>query len=474
MSQASAPRSAGQMIGDYFRDFGVLRETRAEFWGIQIVNILDCTFYFALMPIATLFLSTDLGMSDKNAGYVYAAFTSAITILLTFSGMITDWLGIRRSLRISMISMMFLRAAALFVGLAPSIPHRGLIVTALLVLMAPFMAGIQTIFQSAIQRYTTKRSRSAGFNLWYLCMNIGAAIGAGSIDVIRLKLRVSNAHVFTMGVVLAALCWFVTEVLIRREDQLKGADEVDEPANEQLVRKKPLQIAKDVIREPAFFRLVVLISLVLGVRAVYAYMNLLMPKYWERTIGPDATIGILNMINPVGIFVGLVLFIPLANKFRVFSMLIYGSMISALALVPMSVPWECYGTTIAKAHYAMALVCMVLLTIGEVLWSPKLNEYTAAIAPKGQEGTYLGLSMLPWFAAKTLVSAFSGHLLERWSPETVTVDGAAMPLQQALVENRLPYWQTPSAMWLWLGLYAFVGCLIALFLRRWLTKGAKV
>ncbi len=474
MSNPTRSRSAGTMIGDYFRDFGVLRETRAEYWGIQIVNLLDCTFYFAMLTIASLFLSQDLGMSDKDAGYTIAVFTSATTILLTFSGMATDWLGIRKSLRLSMGSMLVLRAGVLAVGLMPGLPHRGLIAAVLLVLMAPFMAAIQTVFQSATQRYTTKRSRSAGFNLWYLFMNIGAAAGGASIDIVRLQLKVANVHIFTMGVVLAALCWIVAELMVRREDQLHGTDEDQTAAQEQPVRKRPLQIAKDVIREPAFFRLIVLIALVLGVRAVYAYLYLLMPKYWERTIGPDAAIGVLNMINPIGIVVGLILFIPLANKFRVFNMLVYGSMISALALFPMALPWQWYGVGIAKAHYVMAILCMVLVTIGEVLWSPKLNEYTAAIAPKGQEGTYLGLSMLPWFAAKTCVSALSGHLLARWSPATVTVDGAAMPLQQALVEDRLPYWQTPSAMWLWLGLYAFVGCLIALFLRTWLTKGAKV
>ncbi|MBP1610676.1 MAG: hypothetical protein H6Q04_2911, partial [Acidobacteria bacterium] len=44
------------MIVGYFRDFGVLRETGKEYWGIQIINFLDCTFYFAMLTIATLFL----------------------------------------------------------------------------------------------------------------------------------------------------------------------------------------------------------------------------------------------------------------------------------------------------------------------------------------------------------------------------------------------------------------------------------
>lgn len=466
-------KSAGEMMIQYFRDFGVLKETRKEYWGVQIVNFLDCTFYFAMLTIASLFLSHDLGMTDTAAGRTIAVFTSATTILLTVSGMVADWLGIRVGLRVSMWAMLILRGAMVAIGLMPGLPYRGVLAGAVFLLMAPFMAGVQTIFQAATQRYTTKKSRSAGFNLWYLFMNIGAAAGGYSIDVVRLTLKIPNVHIFTMGVVTAALCLVAGEALIRSEEQLRGPDEEPEKEEEKPKKKKPLEILRDVVREPALRRLLVLIALILGVRAVYTYIYLLMPKYWERTIGPDAAIGVLNTINPIGIVIGLVLFIPLANKFKVFDMLVFGAMFSAASLFPMAVPWQLYGVDIAKAHYIMAILCMIIVTIGEVLWSPKLYEYTAAIAPKGQEGTYLGLSMIPWFLAKTLVSWFSGNLLSQWSPATVKVDGADVPLQQAMIAGKVDYWHSPAAMWLWLGLFALVGCILALMLRGWLTQGAR-
>jgi hypothetical protein len=64
-------------------------------------------------------------------------------------------------------------------------------------------------------------------------------------------------------------------------------------------------------------------------------------------------------------------------------------------------------------------------------------------------------------------------MLERWSPETVVVGGVTMPLQQAMIADKLPYWQTPAAMWLVLGVYAMAGCIIAVMIRRWLTKGVR-
>ena len=305
--QPIATRSSRQMIVAYFKDFGVLRETGTEYWGIQIVNFLDCTFYFAMLTIASVFLSEDLGLNDKQAGYSITLFTSATSLMLFVSGLCTDWLGIKKSLNLSMAAMLILRLAVVVVGLVPSLPHRGLLVSGLFLLMAPFMAAIQTVFQSSCQRFTTKRSRSAGFNLWYLFMNIGAAAAGFSIDIVRKLLHLPNVHIFTMGVVTALLCLVVGMTLVKREDQLVGPEEPPEtkPDEAKVRHKPPWQAIREVIREPTLWRLLVLVALILGVRAVYAYMYLLMPKYWLRTIGEGAAFGTLNAINPIGIVIGL-------------------------------------------------------------------------------------------------------------------------------------------------------------------------
>lgn len=429
MSESTAAKSGDNFIVAYFKDFGVLKETRSEYWGIQIINFLDCTIYFALIAIAAVFLSDDLGLTDAQAGYSITIFTTATTLCLFFSGMVTDWLGIRKSIYIAMISMLLLRLGLAVIGMVPTIPSRGIIATVLLFLMAPFMAMLQTVFQAANRRFTTNRSRSAGFNLWYLFMNLGAMAGGLLIDFVRKILNIHNAYIFVSGVILAGLCIVIAMLMVRREDQLLSPEEAKKKADEdaangelggaKVEKKTPFQIAREVLRESAFWKLLVLIALLLGVRAVFTYMYLLMPKYWIRTIGPDVAMGTLQAVNPFLIVIGLILFIPLANKFNIFKMLVYGSMISAVSLFPLAMSWKVFSADIATAHYIMALVFLVMLTLGEIIWSPKLSEYTAAIAPPGQEGTYLGLTMVPWFLAKTVVSLLSGHMLEKWCPETV-------------------------------------------------------
>jgi dipeptide/tripeptide permease len=388
--------------------------------------------------------------------------------------MTTDWLGVRRSLNFTLGGQLVLRLAMVWVGLNPSLPHRGLIAGVILFLMAPFIAGLQTVFQSGTNRYTTRRSRGAGFNLWYLFMNIGAAAAGFSIDIVRKLLHIADVHIFTLGAIMAVLSIIVAKTMVRSEEQLVDASEPveEQEKDRKVVRKNPFRDWREMAGQPQLWRLLVLVALIVGVRAVYVYVYILMPKYWIRTIGPDAAFGTLNAINPVGIVIGIILFIPFANRFPVFKMLVYGAMVSSLALFPFAVPWTLYGLPIGQTHYLMAILSMILLTIGEVVWSPKLYEYTAAIAPKGQEGTYLGISLLPWFLAKTLVSALSGHLLERWSPEKVVINGVPVPLQQAMVAHQLDYWHRPEAMWLILGGYALASCLVASLLEKWLTQGA--
>lgn len=69
-------------------------------------------------------------------------------------------------------------------------------------------------------------------------------------------------------------------------------------------------------------------------------------------------------------------------------------------------------------YYVAIVLFVVLLSVGEAFFSPRLYEYAAAIAPKGQEASYMSMSLLPFFLAKLFVGMFSGILLEAYCPET--------------------------------------------------------
>lgn len=460
MSQSEKSEKKGGLLASYLRDFGVLKETRSEYWGIQGINFLDMAVFFAMATISVIMLSEDMGFSDETAGYVYTVYSVGTTIfLITFAGVLTDWLGIRRSLFLALGGETVSRGMILTAAMMPSLPFRRMLVWAGFILMGPFVAMMQTCYQAANKRFTTKRSRGAGFNLWYVFMNIGATIGGLMIDLIRKVLKWHNAHVFSFGVIAGVACMGLTATFVRREEQLYGDDEEPEPApNKKTIGRKPWSMLYDVISTSAFWRFMVLATAVVGVRAVFLYLHLLLPKYWLRIIGEDAAIGTLSAINPILVVAGLILLIPILNRFNVYNMLVYGAMVSAASLFVLAYP------ALGSANYIVSIIFLLVLTVGEVVWSPRLQEYTAAIAPKGQEGTYLGLSMAPYFFAKIAVSSLSGHMLAKWVPTDI-----ASKMRDGVVG----FWDSPGGLWVILGIAAFAGPIIALLFRGWFTRGAS-
>ena len=376
---------------------------------------------------------------------------------------------------------------------------RSILTIVLLASMAPFMAMIITVFQAGNRRFTTKRSRGAGFNLWYLFMNVGAAGGGLLIDIIYINMDLPRFHVFTFGVGTGILCLLATFFLIKNTDQLRSpeeeeaADEAEEPAGETnedgeikeieptlgesegeakaKPEKKsmgPWEIIVAVVSEPIFWRFTVLISLLLGVRAVFLYLGLLFPKFWYRVIGEDAQVGLMQAFNPVLVIIGLIVVIPILQKFNVYKMLVFGAFITSISMFIPAIP-PMGGMDIVTWTYITTLVFLLVLTVGELIWSPRLSEYTAAIAPEGQEGTYLGLSMVPYFAAKLVVSALSGNMLMRWCPDSAPGEPNVGEQIQA---GELAFWDTPYVMWVILGGAAIIGTIFAILGKGWFTKGA--
>ena len=450
--------SALDLIRRYVLDFGVLRDNPRAFWVLQAVNVLESVAFFSFMGVATVLLSETLGWDDVATGWIYGAFTMLVTISLFVTGFVTDALGIRRTAIVALALLLVSRGGIALAALWPGLPGRAWIVIPLLLVGSPGLAMVQTLYQAANRRFSSDRSRGASFNVWYLLMNLGG-IGAGwLIDGVHRSYGLGWGWVIAAG---GAITLVTLGVCLAAVHEPGPPPQAGPPA-----RSAPLsgRVASVVVL-PVFWRFMALMVVVLGVRAVWAYMYLLMPKYWLRVIGPDVQMGLLQTINPWIVLIGVVLMVPLANRFRVFWQLVVGAAVSALSLAVLVLPWAWFGADPASGYFRMAVIMAVVMSIGELLWSPKLSEFTAAIAPPGQEGAFYGLGMMPWFVAKLVVSGLSGHMLVRWCPEGIG---------ERIAAGGLPFWQSPEAMWLVLFGWALAGPVLATLLSRWITQGADL
>ncbi|MFA5831013.1 MAG: MFS transporter [Candidatus Paceibacterota bacterium] len=512
--------------------------------GLQTINVIDATFEFAFGIIITIFLSKTIGFTDQEAGYAITVVGVISSITFFFIGPFVDWLGIRKAIFSGLVAMLIFRMGLVYCAFTPDIPYRGVMTLVMIFLSGVPAAMLGTVYQIGNRRYTTQKSQAAGFNIWYIAMNIGAIASGLLVDFIHKTLSLPFEWVLVFGIGTTIITIFVALITVTTNEQLRGKDEAPLPPkpkkvkrdlsipnftmelfrdalksglgvlkfgvifstlivflvgtmlnnyidagiacvtvflvgylgcfiNTMFSRTKSYVYAKSVVVAPAFLRMLAALTLLVGVRAAFLYTGLLMPKYWYRVIGEGAQVGWLNTINPVIIVLGVLLLVPIINKYDTYKMLAWGALLAAMCFVPLAVPWYYVSDNIVVAYYAMAIVSMIFLSFGEMMWSPRLSHYIVSVAPSGQEGTYSAFASLPWFVAKTLAGGLSGVMLAKWCPEFIVQNGVNVPIQKVLITQTLPYWQTPEALWLILGIIAIIGPIIMLFLKDWFTVGMK-
>jgi dipeptide/tripeptide permease len=181
----------------------------------------------------------------------------------------------------------------------------------------------------------------------------------------------------------------------------------------------------------------------------------------------DVPIGKLNSINPFIICFGVILSTPIVARFKLFNVMFFGITVSAMSMFFLVIPptWLCelFGWTLRQGYAVIIIVQIVVFSIGEVIWSPRLYEYTAAIAPKGREASYMGLSYAPMFFARSAEGLLAGSLLTKYCPPDV-MDRLAT----------LPYGQSPQFMCLILALIAIASPVLILVFRGVIQKGSKL
>lgn len=84
-----------------------------------------------------------------------------------------------------------------------------------------------------------------------------------------------------------------------------------------------------------------------------------------------------------------------------------------------------YGSWIAAASpfffllgpgYMTTIGFIVMMSLGEAVYSPPTYTYSMELAPEGQEGIYTTLANAPLFTAKFVAGFMSGYLLQNYCP----------------------------------------------------------
>ena len=486
---------------NYFSEFKVLKSASRDFWLTNALQFFDGLAYFSMITVLALYLTTNCGFNDVDSGAWVGIFTLYITAFVFAVGSICDAIGIKKSLY---IGLGLLAVSRLGMGVAPvlldNVPIQWSLfghpveimplqwtIKAMIIVMSLGTAFMSPVIMTSMRRFTSKKTRATGFNIYYLLMNIGAIIATAIVlDGFRNGLpwlawlsggilpngvdeflrngfgKVGgNLAIFDFGFAMS-VCALICALMIDENNFAEESERVElggEP-------RRPLAIFLEVWRERAFQKLLLFLVLTIGVRLVFTHQFLVMPKFYTRVLYGDFELGLVNAINPAIIVFGLILIIPVINRYPTVKLIIIGMSVSAASLVFLAMPIEWVLSlpginNLNQAYFFVIIAQIVTFAVGELIFNPRFMEYVASVAPQDRVSSYMALSGLPNFIAKPINGFVSGILIARYC-----YDG----IRPKIETGNIPYDQSPGFMWLVYLILAVLSPIAVIALKNFITS----
>ena len=456
-----------RIVDDYWEGLKAVFGCPREIWIAYAVKVLESLCYFSSVLVLMIFLTEDMGLSDVMAGTVFGVFSASMSFFMLFVGFVADSMGIKKALLVGLVIAMIGRLAITFT-VSPWVVYPGLFMLSVgFAYMIPLLA-------ASVKLFSTRKAQKYAFSWYYVIMNVGSLVAGLSLDALRstfteplafelggLALSVRPIQMIFLVAVGATVVSFALVALFVRshipeleEERLaevaaaipgalvqKPSALPQEPSKPE--HKSSWQVMKEVTGERTFWIFIVFIFLLVLVKMIFQYNHSLYPVYMER-VGMAEWTGRLYAINPIIIIFLVPVMTAVTARMSDYKVIVVGTFISAASVFVLGL-----GEAIA-----LVVVFQVVLSLGEALYSPRLYDYTANIAPPGKEASYMAFSKAPMFFAKVGAGPATGFLLFWLCPE----DGP----------------RNTELMWVIVGLSTMVSPIALLLGRRWLdVEGRK-
>lgn len=358
---------------------GLPRNLWVLFWAV-LVNHSGTM----VLPFLTLYLSRELGIAHASASTVVSAYGAGILLASMAGGVLSDRLGTRRVMVLSMLGagvLMMLLAAARSYGVVVGMTFALSLVTG--AFRPPVMAAASGMVPPEA------RPRAMALIRWAINMGmtIGPAVGgflaAWSYEALFF---VDGATSIAAGLVLLA---FYRET-------------PGEPAGPPAPEAAPAPAAQPPWRN-ADFRVFLLVIFGVG---LIAYQHLAtLPLYVRFHCGlPESFFGMLVALNTSIVILFELPIVPWLQRHRRTTVMAAGTLLFGLG----------YGLYGLSTGWAALLIATIVWSAGEIILLPLASAHAASMAPPELRGRYMGGYMTAFGASFILAPLLGGPMLERW------------------------------------------------------------
>ncbi|MBD3257840.1 MFS transporter [candidate division GN15 bacterium] len=378
------------------------------FWMVNIMEMIERLAYYGVRVVIPIYIAQadEIGglhftAVQKGTIFLWWALFQSLTPMI--SGGFADRYGYKRTIAISVFTKVL-----------------GYVLMATMTSFYPFLIGCcvlalgTAIFKPGVQgtmcQVLTKRNSSVGWGTFYMLVNIGGFLGP---PLAHFLYGFSWPTVFYGCAGLVSLNLLL---LFTYRDPPPGGDQTS-----SFVRTLWIIIKK-------FFnlRLVVFVLIMSGFWLMFMQLFDMLPNFivdWVDSSDMARTLGLPDwmlqhnstrppqiaqewLINAnAGLIVLAVVFVSwLVSRMRRTHSIFIGIMLSSVGLMLAgftTLGWIC-------------LMGILVFSVGEMLSSPKMNEYLGVIAPPGEKGLYMGYANVPQGIGWGVGSVIAGHTYDKY------------------------------------------------------------
>lgn len=431
-------------LGGFVAKFTVLRGAQRELWLTFLLKFLIYVAYSVTNKTMVLWLSRDLGFSDQAAGAIVGwGWAPAMTVFTLLAGSLTDAIGLKRTFYLGVAICTVARA----VMVTTTIPWLALSCGVLPLAIGEALG--TPVLLAATRCYSTTAQRSMSFSLIYMVMNVGYLAAGYIFDFVRRSSGhftlfgfqpTTHQQLFMVSLAIEIVIFPAIYFLRRGEEERARSRARSSSLLGGLVQtvrqsaRETVQLFGRLIGQSAFVRILVFFLLIGFLKAIFLQMDYVFPKFGDRVLGMGAPVGRLANINGWMIIVLAPLVGALTQRLSAYRMVIIGGAICAAGVFIMALPTTWFLSAVDSGfgqwlghsylglqgaihpYYIMTAFYLIVFSVGEAFYSPRVYEYAAAIAPKGQEASYGALAYLPFLVGKLLIGT-AGWILAAFVPE---------------------------------------------------------
>jgi dipeptide/tripeptide permease len=405
----------------------------AVFWIANIIEVLERFAYYGVYFGFGIYMA-QLGFSRAQLGVIQSIFLMISYGIPVISGSFADRFGFKKVLIISYLaylpSILLLIYTRTFSGIALTMLSIGLAAG----IFKPLIAG-------TVRAVTDSTNKSLGFGIFYQMVNVGGSFGPMVMGNLR---AISWNYAFYAGAVCITIMLLITIIFYKEpKREIEGAT----------LKEKFIEIYS-VLLDLKFTSFLVLLGLFFwlpfwcffNLCALYVDANLDTAQLYrnmEALLGASlaglfATTGKDGVRRVLGETISHTGYIIMVLQFAV----------SRIFEHRKPVPTFLLGLVLATAGFgvigfakvsvpALVFLGIFLFAVGEMISSPRIQEYITWIAPKEKAGLYMGMNFL-----------------------ATMIGGSLSGVTYTALYGRFSDWGRPEYIWFVLGLHTLIGILI--------------